>query len=171
MLTGLILADGTFKSQLALGEAPLLQEQIQLMRHICSEIIVVTQDPKSFYPLLDLSIRLITDFLPGKGPLSCLYAGFSLAQFQDVWVANGDWPLLNVDAIELLLERKRSGFDAAIPMVNDINYPLQGVYDRSCAAKTLPLLNRDMTTVEALLREIRWSSFSVTMLDVNKVVS
>src|SRR5665647_1174503 len=121
MLTGLILADGTFKSQLALGESLLLQEQIQLMRHICSEIIVVTQDPKSFYPLLDLSIRLITDFFPGKGPLSCLYAGFSLAQFQDVWVANGDWPLLNVDAIELLLERKRSGFDAAIPMVNDIN--------------------------------------------------
>jgi molybdopterin-guanine dinucleotide biosynthesis protein A len=171
MLTGLILVDGAFKSQFPLGDAPLLQEQIQVMRTLCSEIIVVTQEPKPFYQVLDLSVRLITDCLPGNGPLSCLYAGFSLAQFQDVWVANGEWPFLNVSAIELLLERKRSGFDAAIPMINGINYPLHGVYNRRCAAKALLLLNRGVTTVEALLQEIQWCSLSDVAHDTNNVVS
>lgn len=160
MLTGLILVDGAFKSQFLLGDYPLLQEQIQAMRPVCSEIIVVTKEPKPFFSLLDLSVRLITDCFPGKGPLSCLYAGFSLAQFQDVWIANGERPFLNVRAIELLLERKRSGFDAVIPMINEVNYPLHGVYDRRCAAKALQLLNRDMITVEALLQKIQWCSLS-----------
>jgi molybdopterin-guanine dinucleotide biosynthesis protein A len=171
MLTGLILVDGAFKSQFHLGDAPRLQEQIQAMRPLCSEIIVVTQEPKPFYRVLDLSVRLITDCLPGKGPLSCLYAGFSLAQFQDVWVANGEWPFLNVSAVELLLERKRSGFDAVIPMINEVNYPLHGIYNRRCAAKALQILNRGNTTVETLLQEIRWYSLSDVTLDVNNVVS
>jgi molybdopterin-guanine dinucleotide biosynthesis protein A len=156
MLTGLILVDSAFKSQFPLGDAPLLQEQIQVMRPQCSEIIVVTQEPKLFYQVLDISVRLITDCLPGKGPLSCLYAGFSLAQFQDVWVANGEWPFLTASGVDLLLERKRSGFDAAIPMIKEINYPLHGIYDRKCAAKALLLLNRGVTKAEALLQEIQW---------------
>jgi molybdenum cofactor guanylyltransferase len=171
MLTGLILVDGAFKSQFPLRDAPLLQEQIQAMRTLCSEIIVVTQEPKPFYHVLDLSVRLITDCLPGKGPLSCLYAGFTLAQFQDVWVANGEWTFLASNAVELLVERKRSGFDAVIPMINEVFYPLQGVYDRRCAAKALPLLNKGVTTVEALLQEIQWSSLSDVVLDVNNFVS
>jgi molybdopterin-guanine dinucleotide biosynthesis protein A len=171
MLTGLILVDVAFKSQFPLSDAPLLQEQIQVMRTLCSEIIVVTQEPKLFYQVLDLSVRLITDCLPGKGPLSCLYAGFSLAQFQNVWVTNAEWPFLSASAVELLLERKKSGFDAAIPMINEINYPLHGVYDRKCAAKALQILNRGVTTAEALLQEIQWSSLSDIMLDPNHVVS
>jgi molybdopterin-guanine dinucleotide biosynthesis protein A len=171
MLTGLILVDGAFKSQFSLRDAPQLQEQIQVMRPLCSEIIVVTQKPKPFYQVLDLSVRLITDCLPGKGPLSCLYAGFSLAQFQDVWVANGEWPFLNVSAIELLLERKRTGFDAAIPMINGVSYPLHGVYNRRCATKALLLLNRGVTTAEALLQEIQWCSLYDVALDANNVIS
>jgi molybdenum cofactor guanylyltransferase len=160
MITGLILVDGSFKSKLPMSDAPHLQEQIQAMRTLCSEIIVVTQEPKPFYHVLDLSVRLITDCLPGKGPLSCLYAGFTLAQFQDVWVANGEWTFLASNAVELLVERRRSGFDAAIPMINEVNYPLQGVYDRRCAAKALLILNRGITTAEGLLNEIQWCSLS-----------
>jgi molybdopterin-guanine dinucleotide biosynthesis protein A len=171
MLTGLILVDSAFKSQFPLGDGSPLQEQIQVMRPLCSEIMVVTQEPKLFYQALDLSVRLITDCLPGKGPLSCLYAGFSLAQFQDVWVANGEWPFLSASAVDLLLERKRSGFDAVIPMIKENNYPLHGVYDRKCAAKALLLLNRGVTTAEALLQELQWCSLSDIVLDPNNVVS
>jgi molybdenum cofactor guanylyltransferase len=171
LITGLILVDGAFKSQFHLSDTPRLQKQIQVMRSLCSEIIVVTQEPKPFYRVLDLNVRLITDCLPGKGPLSCLYAGFSLAQFHDVWVVNGEHPFLNVSAVEQLLVRKRSGFDAAIPMVNEVFYPLHGVYDRSCAAKALTILNKGVTTVEALLHEIKWSSLSDAALNAKKVVS
>jgi molybdopterin-guanine dinucleotide biosynthesis protein A len=171
MITGLIVADGAFKSQILLDDTPWLQDQIKVMRTLCSEIIVVTQEPKPFYRVLDISVRLITDCLPGKGPLSCLFAGFSLAQFQDVWVVNGEHPFLNVSAIEQLLARKRSGFDAAIPMVNEVFYPLHGVYDRRCAAKALPLLNKGVTTAEALLHEIHWSSLSDVWIDAGTFVS
>jgi molybdopterin-guanine dinucleotide biosynthesis protein A len=171
MLTGLILVDGVFNSQLPLCDAPRLQDQIEVMRALCSEIIVVTQEPKPFYQVLDLSVRLITDCLPGKGPLSCLFAGLSLAQFQDVWVVNGEWPYLRSSAIEQLLSRKRTGFDAAIPMVNGVFYPLHGVYDRRCAAKALPLLNKGVTTAEALIHDIQWSSLSDVMLDAGTFVS
>ncbi|QGQ98718.1 molybdenum cofactor guanylyltransferase [Paenibacillus psychroresistens] len=171
MITGLIVVDGAFKSKIFLEHTPWLQDQIKIMRTLCSEIIVVTQEPKPFYQVLDVGVRLITDCLPGKGPLSCLFAGFSLAQFHDVWVVNGEHPFLNVSAVEQLLDRKRSGYDAAIPMVNDVLYPLHGVYDRRCAAKALPLLNKGVTKVEALLQEIRWSSLSDVRLDANAIVS
>ncbi|MEX2462343.1 MAG: NTP transferase domain-containing protein [Paenibacillaceae bacterium] len=167
MLTGLIVVDGAYKSQFVTGDYRLLQEQIQVMRPLCTEIIVVTQEPKSFYKVLDLSVRLITDCLPGNGPLSCLYSGFSLAQCQDVWVSNGEWTSLTIHAIEQLLERKRSGFEAAISMVKGVNYPLHGVYDRRCAAKALQLLNIGVTAAEDLLQEIQWSSISVMPQEVN----
>jgi molybdopterin-guanine dinucleotide biosynthesis protein A len=171
MLTGLILVDGTINSQLSMKNVTQLQDQIQTMRALCNEIIVVTQEPKIFYHTLDLSVRLITDCMPGKGPLSCLYAGFSLAQNKDVWIANGEWPNLNAFAIELLLKRKISGLDAVIPMINEVNYPMHGVYNRHCADKTLQLLNTGETTVEALLQEIHWCSLSDTALNSNIVVS
>ncbi len=84
---------------------------------------------------------------------------------------NGEYPHLNANAIEQLLDRKRSGFDAAVPVVNDVYYPLHGVYDRRCAEKALPLLNKGVTKVEALLQEIHWSSVFEVNLDVDIFVS
>jgi len=167
MLTGLILADGPdqrltgeLKALLPFAGETMIQSQIREMSTICSEVIVVTQEPKSFYPLLDLTVRIITDYFPGKEPLSSMHAGFSLAQNPNIWVVSSEMPFLSARAAKLLWEHKGDGVDAVIPVVDEVAFPLHGIYDRCCAAKACALLNKGETSVDALLKELQWHKFS-----------
>jgi molybdopterin-guanine dinucleotide biosynthesis protein A len=176
MLTGLILADGPnqrlggkLKALLPFAGDTLIQNQIREMNKICDELIVVTQEPKSFYRIVDLNVRIITDYFPDKGPLSSLHAGFSLAQYPEIWVVSSEMPFLSARAAGLLWKRKRDGFDAVIPIVNEVAYPFHGIYDQSCAAKAFALLSKGEASVEALLKEIQWSEFSGKTLEENGI--
>ncbi len=168
MLTGLILADVPCQnmgegliSLLPFGRDTIIQNQIREMNKICNEIIVVTKEPKPFYAILDLSVRMITAYFPDKGPLSSMYAGFSLSQNSDIWVVSSEMPSLSAQAARLLCGKKAEGFEAVIPKVNEVLFPYHGIYDRSCAMKAFALLNRGEFSVEALLTAIHRYEFEM----------
>ncbi|WP_426452178.1 molybdenum cofactor guanylyltransferase [Paenibacillus sp. S-38] len=147
MLTGLILAggeskrmNGKNKSRLKFEYETLLQRQIRLMRTICSELIIVTNDPRAYLRQVDESVRIITDYIPGKGPLSGLHAGLTLARGENVWAVGSGMPFLSPKAAALLLEQKNRGFNAVFPRVENMIYPLHGLYDRSCGKRIAELL-------------------------------
>lgn len=67
MLTGIILAggdhqrmEGENKALLPIYGELLIQRQIREMESICDEIIIVTNDPKPFLRVVDVSVRIIT---------------------------------------------------------------------------------------------------------------
>lgn len=73
MLTRLILEggpsrrmNGERKALLPFGGKTIIQCQVKVMRKICSEVIVVTPDPKPLLRLLDTDVRIITDFFPAR---------------------------------------------------------------------------------------------------------
>ncbi|RUT29640.1 molybdenum cofactor guanylyltransferase [Paenibacillus zeisoli] len=161
MLTGLILAgssDTQGDSQMAAllpyqGE-PLIQTQVREMLQICEEIIVATPDPRPFLKILDPSIRIITDFYRGRGPLGGMYAGFSLSSHQSIWAVGSDMPYISAQAASLLLERKQAGYEAAIPWIGGVSYPLHGVYDKSCAGHIQTLVNNGDNRTSSLIRRL-----------------
>ncbi|MDQ1909913.1 molybdenum cofactor guanylyltransferase [Paenibacillus sp. GD4] len=163
MMSGLILAggrnrgtNGEHKAFLVLDNMTFVERQIREMKKICKEIIIVTNDPIPFLRKVDRGVRIITDYFPGKGPLSGMHAGLTLAQHPNVWVVGCDMPYISAKAAELLIERKQDGFEAVIPWVNHSAYPLHGVYDRSCAAAIGQLLEKDEVAVSALLKQLFW---------------
>lgn len=169
MMTGVILAggfdrrmQGQTKALLPFGDEKLIVRQLRLMRPACSELIVVTNDPKPYLRLLGTEVRIITDFVPNRGPLGGMHAGLSLARNRDVWIVGSHMPFLSAKAAELLQEKKHESLSAALPWIQGGVYPLHGVYDRSCADSVWPLLQCGGPTISRLLKEIRWGELCET---------
>ncbi|KIL41679.1 hypothetical protein SD70_06100 [Gordoniibacillus kamchatkensis] len=163
MLSGLILdggpsqrMDGEWKALLPFGGETMIERQVKEMSKICAEVIVVTPDPKPFLRLLDIDVRIITDFYPGKGPLGGMHAGFNLAKHPHIWVIGSHMPFPSSEAAELLFMRKKDGFDAAVPYLKGGIYPLHGVYDKRCADDVLKLIQRSEMRLSALMNELLW---------------
>ncbi|MBP1153720.1 MULTISPECIES: molybdenum cofactor guanylyltransferase [unclassified Paenibacillus] len=163
MLTGLILAggpntrmNGDPKALLPFGGGALIERQIQIMREICQEVIVVTRDPAPLLRLLNKEVRIITDYFFGKGPLAGMHAGFSLAKHGQIWVVGCEMPFPSIKAAELLLESIENGYDAALPYMNGSLYPLHAVYDKACAGPIADLLEKEEARLSELLKSLRW---------------
>lgn len=161
MLTGLILAgssetqgDGQMAALLPYQGELLIHIQVREMQQICEEIIVATPDPRPFLKILDPSIRIITDFYRGRGPLGGMYAGFSLSSHPSIWAVGSDMPYISAQAASLLLERKQEGYEAAIPWIGGVSHPLHAVYDKSCARHIQTLVNNGDNRTASLIRRL-----------------
>ncbi|WP_438449280.1 molybdenum cofactor guanylyltransferase [Gorillibacterium sp. sgz5001074] len=164
MITGAILAggqnrrmEGKMKALLPFAGELLIERQIAQMKTVCEEIIVVTNQPSLFLPVLDRSIRIITDYFPSKGPLSGMHAALSLARHPDVWIVGCDMPFISAEAAQVLLEQKRSvKCDASVPVIDGRTHPLHGIYSKSCADAISALLLAGEYRVMEMLRMIYW---------------
>ena len=168
MLTGAILAggenrrmNGEAKALLTFGAEKLIQRQIRQMREICSEMIVVTNRPKLFLPVIDASVRLITDYFPDKGPLGGLHAALNLAKFPNVWAVGCDMPFVSAKAARAMLEWKRNEDDAVVPVCDGDICPLHAIYDKRVAEMIANLLTQERKPdFYSLLSRIRWSEMT-----------
>ncbi|MCI3920708.1 molybdenum cofactor guanylyltransferase [Paenibacillus sp. TRM 82003] len=148
---------GVQKSLLRFGGETLIERQVREMKSVCGEIIVVTDEPRPFLPLLDRSVRIITDYYSGKkGPLVGIHAGLMLSTTQHVWVVGCDMPHISAKAASVLRDTLIKGGQAAVPNVGGGLFPLHGVYDRSCAGVAARLVEQGETSASALLRHILW---------------
>ncbi|AJY75394.1 molybdenum cofactor guanylyltransferase [Paenibacillus beijingensis] len=171
MMTGLILAggpskrmNGKRKALLPFGGEILLQRQIRELRKSCAEIIVAAEDPKPYLRLVDTDVRIITDYYHGKGPLGGMHAGLSLARHDSVWVVGCGMPFISARAAVLLDQLRTCGAEAAIPLIEGREYPLHGVYGKSCARQALALMERGERHVSALMPALRWIKADETFL-------
>ncbi|WNR44230.1 molybdenum cofactor guanylyltransferase [Paenibacillus roseipurpureus] len=176
MLSGVILAGGTNRRMhgermalLPFGGKPMIARQLDRMQGICEELIVVTPDPKPYLHIVHRSVRIITDFYEGHGPLGGMHAALSLAKHSSVWIVGCDMPFISSKAAELLLERKRDGLEAVVPMIAGEIYPLHGIYDRVCAPHIVPLLHQGETQLSSLLKHVFWSELGDQFLYENGV--
>ncbi|EFM12206.1 molybdopterin-guanine dinucleotide biosynthesis protein A [Paenibacillus curdlanolyticus YK9] len=164
MLSGVILAGGSHhatngenRAFLVLDGETLLERQIREMSSCCSEITIVTNDPRPFLRAVDREIRIITDSYAGKGMLSGIHAGLSLSKNRHVWILGCHMPFPSADAALLLAAQKPEGAEAVMPWINSSAHPLHGIYDRSCVDKVGTLLDGGSMKVSALLHTLQWS--------------
>lgn len=162
-LTGAILAGGKKRigelhpALLPFRSEKMVNRQFRLMKSICSELILVTDEPRLFLPVLDQDVRMITDFYAGIGPLGGIHAALSLAANEQVWLAGCDMPFLSSEAASLMLNRKiEQRLDAVVPLIGDRLYPLHGIFDRGKADMIPELAEAGQTSVYAYLDCIRY---------------
>lgn len=147
--------EGSHKALLPFHGEIMVQRQIRLMREVSDEIILVSNDPKPFLKVLGNTVRIITDYYQGKGPISGIHAALSLAKYQDVWVTACDMPFLSPDAASLMQKsRKQERADAAIPIIGGRPYLLQAIYHKKSADRISKLISRGLCKDEDLLHTI-----------------
>lgn len=164
MLTGVILAGGQnkrmrgiIKGLLPFGEEKIIHRQIKEMERICSEIILVTNEPKHYLPEVGNHIRIITDYYKDNGPLCGMHAALSLTKANYIWVVACDMPFICSNAAKLLLTARQKGDeDAALPVINGVTYPLHAIYRRSCLETIVKSLENKEYRIEHLINKIRW---------------
>ncbi len=176
-MTGVILAggenrrmEGSHKALLLFHGEILIQRQIRLMKKIVDEIIVVSNDPRPFLKILGNSVRMITDYYQGKGPISGIYSALSLARYPDVWVTACDMPFLSADAASLMQEyRKKNDADAAIPIVGGKPCLLQAVYHKKSSEAISDLISRGVSGEQDLLQAIDYVGMSEQVFERNQI--
>jgi len=177
MLSGVLLAggenrgmNGANRALLKLGEETFLQRQLKELSECCSDITIVTNDPASLLRIVDRSIRIITDYFPGGGPLSGMHAGLALARQDHVWVVGSHMPYLSADAAVLMLEDKqRTGCDAVIPQTGSVDDLLHAIYDKRCSETVRQLLDAGRSQLSELLPLLTWQGLPEAYFQANGI--
>jgi molybdenum cofactor guanylyltransferase len=151
-VSGIILAGGRNtrmgldKATLRWGDSDMLRHIIQVLQHVCQDIIVVSNSPRP----LDAAIRVVADIIPGQGPLSGIHAGLKAAQHHYAFVVGCDMPFIQAGPVRLLL-KKCPGWDAVVPVHAGRQQPLHAVYSKACIPVIETLLAEGNCRVAALL--------------------
>lgn len=114
----------------------LLEHTLEVLQPICTELIVVLNDPEDWR---HLPVRLVSDVYADAGALGGIYSGLAAATSPYSIVVGADMPLLNQDVLRWMLAYPRD-YDALVPrsprpanVRNALDVePLHAVYSRAC---------------------------------------
>ncbi|CAM3043306.1 molybdenum cofactor guanylyltransferase [Paenibacillus sediminis] len=158
MLTGVILAggrgaqmNGIHKSLLTIGSEKIIERQLRVLKSVCTEVIIVTDEPKAFLSIVGRDVRIITDFVQGRGPLGGMHAALSLCTSNSLWVVDCGMPFICASAVKLMLSLGRLyRWDAIIPFIGGRHEMLHGIYLKSCLSAVNVLLDQGITELKHL---------------------
>ncbi len=153
-ITGIILAGG--KSSRMGSEKGLIQYQgkamivyaIELLKPLCNELLISANSDAYHH----LGYQVVADEIPDAGPMGGIYSCMKQAKNEVCLVLSCDMPLIQVEALTVILEYI-ADFDAALPRHGD------GFYEPLCAAYRKSL-------IPAFEKRIRAKTFK--MLDLIK---
>jgi molybdopterin-guanine dinucleotide biosynthesis protein A len=154
-ISAIILAGGNstrFKKDKALlkweGEY-LLVRQVNLLKSMFDEVLVVTGDERRYDGLVDA--RVVEDLVKGKGPLGGIHAGLSFSSNDCNLVIPCDLPFLRKEVLLLLIDRFDGQAQVILPVARGYIEPLVGIYHRSCLPSIERLLRGNRLKVLELL--------------------
>ncbi len=109
-----------------------IQRQIDSLRPVVDEIILVARDPGQCGRFSHIAgIQCITDIRRGIGPIGGLHAGALAAKGDLIFVSACDMPCIQTDVVRHLFDAIGT-YDAAIPCWNsEMLEPLHAVYRKS----------------------------------------
>jgi molybdopterin-guanine dinucleotide biosynthesis protein A len=127
---------GRDKAALRLDGRPLLHHVHDVLHPLCTEILLVTRDDRraGAEDLAPAGCRIVTDVLPGRGPLVGLHAALQAAAHDRVLLVGGDMPCLSPGLLQAMAAAAAAtGADVTIARLDRFE-PLHAVYGRGCLA-------------------------------------
>lgn len=135
---------GTDKAELVLGGKTLLQIQIDKMKQLGIDDIML-----SGYKYALEGTRTVADVYPHRGPVSGVHACLLAAKKKACLVISVDVPLIPVQTLARLIEAHRSGI--TVLRHGEKREPLMAVYDASLAPAAEEILMSEKTAMRKLL--------------------
>ncbi len=158
--TGVILAGGkgrrlnSHKPLLDLTGRPLIEDMLEKQTALFSEImLVVDRDDSPLRVYASEHVRVVTDLVPGKGPLGGVYTALEAARSEFVFVMACDMPFACMELARLMMERAL-GHQAVVPRQGQLIEPLFAIYRRDVLPLVVARVARDDLTIYELLDEI-----------------
>lgn len=109
---------------------PLIEDLLAQTEGLGVETLIVTNQPDAYRYL---SLPLLSDVLPGRGPLGGLYTALSAAAQPHVLCLACDMPFIVRPLIDYLISLISEG-DAVVPRLGGRVEPFRAVYARTCLA-------------------------------------
>lgn len=137
--------DGHMKPLARFRGRAILDRQLEVLEPLFDEILLITNTPDLFSPYS--SVRILTDRLPGYGPLSGIHAALSKASGSNILVVAGDMPFINMETIqEQLRLAGENPQKAIVPQTGRQVEPLHAIYP----VTALPSLQQHLQSAHEL---------------------
>lgn len=133
-LTGIVLCGGKStrmgrpKAFLPFGGKTMIEHRYQAMRELFAEVFLVANEPELYD---HLSVDVVKDIIPNRGPLVGILSGLLVCQFEHVFVIACDMPLVD-NRLMRQMASQRQGTDVLVLAHSGGIEPLIGVYSRRC---------------------------------------
>ena len=144
---------GVKKHLLEIGGRSLLEIVVARVSVVSGDVIVVAS-PADTISIRFRGIKVVSDVVPGRGPLSGLHAGLRVAKFDRALLVGCDMPFLSTELLHHLVETATDS-DAVVPQIANDLEPLLAVYSRACLPIVEVLLNREDASMRDLLDDVR----------------
>ena len=157
-VTGVILAGGRssrFGSNKALAMVagkPLIQRIAELMAHLFSECLLVTNTPAEYE---FLSLPMTQDRYQGCGPLAGIHAALLQISTPRAFVVACDMPNLSPELIRYLCRINGRGYDVIIPWLTRGREPLFGIYHKRSLTVINSCLQQKDCRIAGALKDLR----------------
>lgn len=139
------------KALLQVGQKTIIEREIEVLSTLFSRITVVTNAPESHkHP----GVNLVSDLVPGKGPLGGIYSGLIASKDEYNFVVGCDLPFLNAALISHMIEMT-NGHDIVVPKFKGFVEPLHAVYSNHCLIPIERQLSRNELRIQCLFGEVK----------------
>ena len=139
------------KALLQVGRKTIIEREIETLSTLFSKIIVVTNTLESHK---HLGVSLVSDLIPGKGPLGGIYSGLIASKDKYNFVVGCDLPFLNAALISHLIEMT-NGYDIVVPKLGEFMQPLYAVYSNHCLIPIQRQLSRNELRIKCLFDKVK----------------
>lgn len=158
--TGVVLAGGEsrrFGSNKALvpwNGKTLVESVVDILAGIFDANLILVKEPEAFKFLRKPNIRVVADVLAERHSLGGIWSALSRAETEHVFVCACDMPFLQPSLLEALWQAS-PGYDAVIPLWNDIPQPLCGIYSKNCQPAIAGLIKERRFKIQELFGLVR----------------
>ena len=139
------------KAFLQMGQKSIIEREIEVLSTFFSRIIVVTNTPENHE---HLRVSLVSDVVPGKGPLGGIYSGLMASKDKYNFVVSCDLPFLNAGLISYMIELTE-GHDIVVPRLNGLVEPLHAIYSKHCLIPIKRQLDRNELKIQSFFGEVK----------------
>ena len=146
---------GRIKSLEHLHSYPLIYHEIEILKKIFRDIIIIANNKKVIQEYFNLPVY--EDIYKRKGPLGGIHTGMVQANTKYIFIVGGDMPFIDRKLItkQISLIRKQK-YDAIIPETVNGFEPLHGIYDTHLHNRIEQLLSTPGTfPIRTLLHHVQ----------------
>ncbi len=146
---------GRDKAALPFGPDTLLTRVVQAVQVVAGDVVIVGDTSQS----MPAGIRIVSDAIPGLGPLAALATGLASVRAERSLVVACDMPLLVPAVLRRLLDLTGEA-DACVPLVDGMPMTTCAVYATRVILRAQAQLAAGTRSLRALLADVsvRWVS-------------